>query len=261
MGADVSENRVPDVHCHLESLADAEAAVAEAVAAGVGPILAVGMEAASSTRSLALAARFPLQVRAGVGLHPSEVPALDDSGLAAELAFVEAQLAGATLLGEVGLDYKDATDDRQRARQRDALAIQLAWAARWRKPVSMHCRRAEHDVMDVAARFVRDTGLGLNLHWFTHSARLAGECARAGIFISPGPSILESESQAVVARAIANDWLLLETDSPVVFGGAAARPAWARRVAEHLAMLRGVSYDLLAAQLQSNLARYLGTSA
>ena len=250
---------MPDVHCHLESLPDAERAVEEAVAAGVGPILAVGMEAASSTRSLALAARFPLQVLAGVGLHPSEIPALDDDALARELAFVESRLDAAALLGEVGLDYKDATDELQRARQRAALTTQLEWAARWRKPVSMHCRRAEHDVLEIAARFVRDTGLGLNLHWFTHSARLARECARAGIFISPGPSILESEPQAAVACEITSGWLLLETDSPVVFGGAAARPAWARRVAEYLAARRGVSDRALALQLQSNLARYLGT--
>jgi len=249
---------VPDVHCHLESLEDAAAAIAEAVAAGVGPILAVGMERGSSARSLEWAARFPQRVRAGVGLHPSEIPALDDRALADELAFVEDQLRNATLLGEVGLDYKDATNELQQARQRAALATQLEWAARWRKPVSMHCRRAEREVLDTAARFARETGLGMNLHWFTHSSKLARECARAGIFISPGPSILASEEQAAVARDISSEWLLLETDSPVVFGGAPARPAWARQVAERLATLRGVSYDALALQLQSNLSRYLG---
>ena len=256
----MSKRLVPDVHCHLESLADADVAIEEAVAAGVGPILAVGMESRSSARSLDLASRFPHQVLAGVGLHPSEIPALDDRALADELAFVEAQLHGATLLGEVGLDYKDAPDAHQRARQRSALATQLAWAARWRKPVSMHCRRAEREVLEFAAGFARDTGLGVNLHWFTHSTRLAGECADAGIFISPGPSILESAAQAAVAGAIDAEWLLLETDSPVVFGGSPARPAWARRVAVHLATLRGVPYEGLASQLQSNLSRYLGAT-
>jgi Tat protein secretion system quality control protein TatD with DNase activity len=52
---------------------------------------------------------------------------------------------------------------------------------------------------------------------------------------------------------------LLETDSPVEFGGQPARPAWACRVAERLAELRGISYAALAAQLQANLARYLAT--
>jgi TatD DNase family protein len=251
--------RVPDVHCHLEALDDAEAEVAAASAAGVGPILAVGMERASNLRTLALAARFAPHVLAGVGLHPSNVPALDEAEVEAELAFVQAHLDEASVLGEVGLDFKDAVGETQRARQRRALATQLEWAARARKPVSMHCRRAEREIVAIAAAFTRDTGLGVNLHWFTHSARLAAACAQAGVFISPGPSILESAEQAAVARAIDAEWLLLETDSPVEFGGQPARPAWACRVAERLAELRGISYAALAAQLQANLARYLAT--
>jgi TatD DNase family protein len=249
---------IPDVHCHLEALADADAAVEEAAAAGVGPIVAVGMRAESSTRSLVLRDRHPGRVLAAVGLHPSEIPALDDAALQRELDFVHAALPAADVLGEVGLDYKDATDERQRQRQREALGVQLEWAAALSKPVTVHCRRAERDIVETCAAFAARTGLGVELHWFTHSKKLAQRCAEAGLYISPGPSILHDPAQAEVARVIAADWLLVETDSPVEFGGAPARPAWAAQVAERLASLRGVPLVQLTMALQANLGRWLG---
>lgn len=249
---------IPDVHCHLEALPDPERAVLEARAAGVGPILAVGMEAVSNRRTLALRDRFPDTVRAGIGLHPSEIPARSDDAVAAELDGVARDLERADFLGEVGLDYKDAPDAGSRRRQWAALQHQLQLAARHRKCVSMHCRRAERDIVTIAAEFTSSTGLGVDLHWFTHSKKLARVCGEAGLFISPGPSILHDAAQAAVAAAIDADFLLLETDSPVEFGGRPARPAWAAAVAARLAELRHEPVEALASRLQHNLRRYLG---
>jgi TatD DNase family protein len=248
---------IPDVHCHLEALPDADAAVEEAAAAGVGPIVAVGMSAVSSTRSLVLRDRHPGQVLAAVGLHPSEIPGLDDAALQRELDFVGAALRHADVLGEVGLDYKDAADESQRLRQREALRTQLDWAAELGKPVTVHCRRAERDIFDMCSAFAARTGLGVELHWFTHSRPLARRCAEAGLFISPGPSILYDAAQGEVARVVAEDWLLVETDSPVEFAGVHARPAWAASVASRLAELRGVPRPEIVATLQANLRRWL----
>ncbi len=249
--------RIPDAHCHLDALADPAQALDEALAAGVGPVLAVGMCAASSRRALALRALHPHQVRAAVGLHPSEIPRLDAGALQRELDFVRDALGTADALGEVGLDFKDAVDAVQRDRQRQALQQQLEWAAALRKPANVHCRRAEREIFTTAAEFVARTGLGVNLHWFTHSLKLAKAAAASGLFISPGPSILDDPEQAAVAAAIDGDWLLVETDSPVKFGGQPARPAWARQVAERLAALRGESLPQVAARLQANFSRYL----
>jgi TatD DNase family protein len=251
-------HRIPDVHCHLEALPDPEHEVEAARKQGVGPILAVGMNAVSSTRSLVLRDRFPGQVLAAVGLHPSEIPVLGDADLQRELDFVRAALYRADALGEVGLDFKDAKDEVQRQRQRDAFAQQLEWAADLRKPVNVHCRRAEREIVTIGAEFAQRTGLGVDLHWFTHSLKLARECAAAGLFISPGPSILHDPEQARIAAAIAPEWLLLETDSPVEYAGEEARPSWAARVASHLAAVRGETLDGLVSRLQENWRRYLG---
>jgi TatD DNase family protein len=250
---------VPDAHCHLDELDDPVRVVREAREAGVGPLLLIGMDEASSRRTLDIARSLePGQVCTAVGIHPSYVPEWDDERLEREFAYVRETLASVDCLGEVGLDYKDARTPEQRARQQAILDRQLELAARHRKPVSFHSRRAERPSVARAAEFVRETGLGINLHWFTHSEKMARKCAEAGVYISCGPAILWREEQARVASLIDGDLLLTETDCPVPFNEESARPAWAARVAERLAGLRGEPLPDLAARLARNFRRYLG---
>jgi TatD DNase family protein len=248
---------VPDAHCHLATLPDAEAAASEALAAGVTPILAVTMAPSEFAAGLGLRQLFPGHVLAGVGIHPSRVPELDATELEAELVALERSVSEADFLGEVGLDYKDATEPVQQRRQREALDRQLAIAEARRLPANLHTRRADSDLLEVASAFTRRTGIPALLHWFTHSRRLARRAAEAGLFISAGPSILLDPRQAEVATAIDPELLLVETDSPVAYGGERARPAWAVRVAAALASARGEDPDVMRARLASNLVRFL----
>ena len=248
---------IGDAHCHLADLTDPDASVAEAVAAGVAPILAVAMGPEDGARVLDLKRKHPGLVLAGLGLHPSRVPGLLDAQVDAELALIAERISQADFVGEIGLDYRDAVTPRDRARQRDVLERLLDVAAGARLPVNMHTRRADSDLVDLAARFTKRTGLAVLLHWFTHSERLARRCAEEGIYISTGPSIEIDSRQARVAAEIDARLLLVETDSPVAYGGRAARPAWARRVAEALGRARGEEPGTLAVALADNLARYL----
>jgi len=250
---------IPDAHCHLDQLGDPHAAVEEAAAAGVGPIVAVSMDAASAEVVLALRERHRGRILAGIGLHPSRVAELSASEQERELRRLEGLAADADLIGEIGLDFKDATEEETQARQRDALAIQLEWAAARRLPVNLHSRRADREVMEAAAAFRDRTGLGALLHWFTHSARLARRGAERGLFISPGPSLLVDPKTRAVAASIDEALLLVETDAPVVYGvEGAARPSWARRVLERLARERSRDPAALEAVVEANLKRWLG---
>jgi len=249
---------VPDAHCHLADLADPGAAVAHAAAHGVGPILAVSMGPDDGSAVLDLARRHAGRVIAGVGLHPSRVPGLTDQAVEDEIALLVRRLPDAAFLGEVGLDFKDAVDEEQRRRQIEVLERLLDLAARAGRPVNLHSRRADRELVELAAAFTTGTGLRAVLHWFTHSEKMARRCADAGLFISVGPSILSDARQADVARAVHPDLLLVETDSPVVYAGREASPAWAARVAQALAGLRGEARDRLRERLAANLSRFLG---
>jgi TatD DNase family protein len=249
---------IPDAHCHLADLDDPGAALDEAARAGVGPILAVSMSPADARAVLALRDAAPGRVLAGAGIHPSRVPRLDAASLDEEFETIAALAARCDFIGEIGLDFKDAADEAQRGRQRALLDRMLDLAARLRLPVNLHTRRADRELLECAERFTRESGLKVVLHWFTHSRPLALRCGAAGIFISAGPSILTDPAQAEVARAIAPDFLLVETDSPVSYAGRMARPAWAAEVAARLASLRGESLATLASLLRVNVTRWRG---
>lgn len=252
---------VADAHCHLADLSDPSAALRDADTAAVTPILAVSMGPDDGARVLDLKASHPGLVRAGVGLHPSRVPSLTDAEIDSEIGLVEQRTDAADFVGEIGLDYKDAADEYQRSRQRAALERLLEIARRAGRPVNLHTRRADRELVELAAAFTARTGLPAILHWFTHSRRLAARCGDAGVYISVGPSIEIDPEQAAVAKGIAGEFLLVETDSPVVYGGAAASPAWARRVMLRLADVRGEDPGRLEESLARNMSRYLGGRA
>jgi len=249
---------VADAHCHLADLPDPDSAIAAARGVGVGPILAVAMNPDDGARILDLKRRHPEMVLAGVGLHPSRVPEMSDEEAATELGLVAERAPRADFIGEIGLDYKDAVDPEDQRRQREVLERLLDIAEHARLPVNLHTRRADRELLAMASAFTERTGLGANLHWFTHSKKLAWRCAEAGLYISAGPSIESDPVQMDVARGVARELILVETDAPVEYAAGRAEPAWAARIADRLADERGEEREAFRAALAENLRRFLG---
>jgi len=268
---------VPDAHAHLALLAEPERVVERAAAAGVGPIVAVSMDARDSEATLRLRERHPGLVLAAIGLHPSRVTELGPGEARAQFRMIESLAASADCIGEVGLDYKDARTQEERAVQQELLALQLDLARRVRKPVNLHTRRADRELLQTAEEFRRESGCGALLHWFTHSMKLARRAAEAGCLVSCGPSVLltrplPSESAAGaapggpssldVAASVPPGALLVETDTPVEYGPlGAAEPSWARRVLEAIAarmsLQSGADAERVAAALAASVAENL----
>jgi TatD DNase family protein len=248
-----------DSHCHLDQLGDPEGALAEALARGVHCVVAVSEAPASMEKVLDLATRFPDGVRAGLGVHPVSLLELSEDAEREALSFLERHLDRASVIGEIGLDHKWATTDEKKERQLHFLRAQCELAARARLPINLHSRRAERAVLEEAVAFTKRTGLGAQLHWFTHSKKLVRIANDTGIYVSAGPSILHDEQSRKVAALVREDLLLLETDTPVPFQGESARPAWTRDVCDTLASLLDVPPEELARRTEENFVRFLGT--
>ncbi|MCC7261729.1 MAG: TatD family hydrolase [Candidatus Latescibacteria bacterium] len=249
-----------DTHCHLDQLPDPATTLAEAAAQGITQVVAVSESADSMPSVLALALAHPGTVVAGLGLHPAWISQQPPEAVAAGLEFLAAHLPQARVLGEVGLDHQWATTPEEQAFQEEVLARQLALAAAAGKPINLHSRRCPRQVMERAIAFSRQTGLGAQLHWFTHSRKLIHQCNEAGVYVSVGPMVLADPQTQEVALAIADELLLLETDTPVPISGQPNHPARTRAVAEKLAALKGLSLEDLAALTTANFRRYLGVN-
>jgi len=249
-----------DTHAHLDSgqfRADLEAVMDRALANGVGTILTVGCDLASSRASVELATRYE-PIWASVGIHPHDAASADAAALA-ELA----QLAGVgkvVAIGETGLDFY--RDRAPRDLQRQAFRAQIRLARQLVKPLIVHDRDAHDEVVAI----LRDEGaseVGGVMHCFSGDLALARECIALGFFISfAGPLTYPNSALRSVAEALPVDVMLIETDCPYLapqpWRGKRCEPAHVRATAEALAALKGLSLDDVARVTSLNARRLFG---
>ncbi len=242
-------------HLHLCEQPDSEL-VAEAVAAGVRRMLTVGIDGASCRMALASAEAYP-QVYAAVGRHPNESHGFDDADLAELSALADHERCVA--IGESGLDfYREAASPADQAR---AFAAHIALARQTRKPLIIHCRAAERQVLDQLA--AEADGVEVVMHCFSMPEQLQ-ECLRRGYTISfAGNVTYKSAAQlAQAARLVPDERLLVETDAPYLspqpVRGKRNRPVFVTHTASFLASLRGVSVQRLGETVEANAARLFG---
>jgi TatD DNase family protein len=244
---------VTDTHAHLDACADPpEQLVSRARDAGVGRVLTVGTTIAGSRDALALAERHD-GVHAILGIHPHEAGSQDSVGELRDLLAHERAAA----VGETGLDFY--RDYAPRDRQRELFERHLELASELGKPVVIHNRAAEHELLDVLASFDGT----VVLHCFSYPAAL-GTVLERGYYVSFAGNLTYKNASdlRVAATQVPADRILLETDSPYLSPeprrGRPNEPANLVHTLEALARTRGVDRDELEAQLDANASRAFG---
>jgi len=207
-----------------------------------------------------MAGRFP-PLKVALGLHPEELILLDRAQAQACLRSIEEHLPRATAVGEVGLDFKYAAAEPQRALQAEFFSKFIALANKQDKPLNVHSRRAERQTLE---QLIAEGATRVLMHWFTGSSKLCKLAAQQGYFISCGPSLLTNEFTQGVVKSIPLENLLLETDAPVPYtlpgvegaapaeGPQPSEPSWIPRVAAKVAEVKGLALDEVRAQTWKN---------
>jgi len=269
-----------DSHCHLDDYDDLPATLANAQAAGVGTLLAIGIGDGPATMHRALdIAHAHQNVFATAGIHPQEAHQATPEALAKLRTL--AQNPRCIAVGEIGLDYYHAGNPDV-AVQQAALIAQLAIAAEARKPITIHVRTSElataaakaryespfgsqanpdaawDDLLRILAEHWTPHGLPGIMHCFSGNQAQAEASIAAGFYLSFAGNVTYPKSttiQAVAASAPA-DRILVETDapflSPIPLRGQQNQPAHITHTAAFLAALRGISTEALAAQTTAN---------
>lgn len=246
-----------DTHMHLtvKQYRNQEAAVvARAKAAGIEAMICVGTEEESgdSAASVAMAHRFE-NVYATLGAHPHSASAVTDSLLEnfSQLASDPKVVA----IGEIGLDYFRMRNSKEE--QRSAFVRQLEVAKRFDKPVVIHARDAWDDLFPILEK----AGVRGVIHSFTGGPAEAQKALDLGFFIAFNGIVTFPKTTGLQAAAamVPADRLVLETDAPFLAPqsqrGKTNEPAFMIETAQHLAHLRGVSTEELAAQTTANALR------
>lgn len=258
-----------DTHCHLDMDAfdpDREAVLDRAASCGVGRMVTVGTDGASSLKALDLALRHTSRgVFATVGVHPHEASSVAEGlpGALRDLARHDRVVA----VGETGLDF--FYDHSPREVQKKVLAFHVSWALEVRKPLVVHVRDAFDEALDIL-KSEGAAGSGGVFHCFSGTWEQAVAALDLGFYLSFAGPVTFSKGEALrdVASRIPRDRLLCETDAPYLaprpFRGKRNEPAHVARIYDRLAEVRREARVELEAAIYRNaeaLFRWAGEKA
>ena len=192
-----------DCHSHLDHeqfKKDIDGVIQRAKDAGVKRIITNGINPETNRTSLKLAEKYDI-VKAALGIYPQ----FTNLNIEEEIEFIKKQSIIA--IGEVGLDntYENVKEQKLFFEKMIALAEKL------NKPIIVHSRKAEQEVIDMLDSSKIEHKI---LHCFGGKLKLTKTAADNGYIFSIPTSILRSEHFQHIAREVNINQLLTETDAP-----------------------------------------------
>ncbi|MFL0176180.1 TatD family hydrolase [Mycobacterium sp. SMC-13] len=256
-----------DAHTHLDACGATDAAsikeiLDRAEAVGVEKVVTIADDLEAAEWAVGAAHADP-RVYAAVALHPTRANALDDQArrtlesLAADPRVVA--------VGETGIDMYwpgklDGCADE--ATQREAFAWHIDLAKRVGKPLMIHNRDGDAEVLDV----LRSEGAPETVifHCFSSDAAMARTCADHGWLMSLSGTVSFRNAHALreAAAIIPAELLLVETDAPFLtphpFRGAPNESYCLPYTVRALAEIRNSSAAEIAAVTSENASKSYG---
>lgn len=247
-----------DTHTHIylkQFDGDRQAVIERAVDAGVQKQLMPNIDSLSIKPMLSVAADFPGKCLPMMALHPTSVKA----SFRNELDIIEKWLTKEAFvaIGETGIDlYWDTSFVTQ---QKESLAQHIHWAAHYNLPLVLHSRNSLNEIFDVlhAHRHLSFTGV---FHCFPGDKNQAKKAIDMGFMLGIGGVVTYKKSMMPdVVKAVELDHIILETDAPylapVPHRGKRNESAFLDHIAEHVAYLKKIQTEEVAAVTTANATR------
>lgn len=229
----------------------------EAAAVGIGRVVQVGTDVASSRWSVEQAETYDAVV-ATVAIHPNEA----GRGGAGPAALAEINRLAARSwvrgVGETGLDrFRTGTDGY--AAQEVSFRAHIDLAKRHGKALVIHDRDAHADVLRVLAE--EGAPERTVFHCFSGDAEMARICAERGYVMSFAGTLTfkNADGLRAAARVAPLDLLLVETDAPFLtpmpYRGRPNAPYLVPLTLRALASIKAVDLEVLCAAVSANGSR------
>jgi TatD DNase family protein len=262
-----------DAHTHLDACGagtdmgpeSVRAIVERAEAVGVGAVVTIADDL-DSARWVTRAVEWDPRVYGAVALHPTRADALTEPARA-EIERLAAH-PRVVAVGETGMDlyWPGRLDGCAEAGvQREAFAWHIDLAKRCGKPLMIHNREADAEVLDVLhAEGAPDTVI---FHCFSSDSSMARRCVDAGWWLSLSGTVSFRNAHALreAAALIPAEQLLVETDAPFLtphpHRGLANEPYCLPYTVRALAELLERSAEELAQITTSNACKVYGLSS
>ena len=255
-----------DTHSHIYDEAfddDRKIVVERAKLEGVERIILPAIDGESNERLFELCRECGDYVVPLMGLHPTSVN--DNPRWREELAEVVRLLENPPQgierfygVGEIGLDLYWSRD--WQSEQEEAFRAQLELALKLDLPVVIHTRDAWEEMAAIVEEYA---GRGLKgiFHAFSADVAMYERLRKAGDFLFGigGVVTFKKSALAEVVKDMRLEDLVIETDSPyltpVPHRGTRNESSYVRFVAAKIAELKGVTYEVVAAETTANAKR------
>jgi TatD DNase family protein len=251
--------RLIDTHCHLcsDKLAPVAGELVErAAASGVEKIINITFDEQTLETGLEQVKLYH-RLWLTVGIQPHDADQFRPD-LVSRMEKIASTHPKVVAIGEIGLEgfHKFTGMDKQIPCFEEFLEIAL----RCKLPVVIHMRDTFEDVYSRLKNFAGRGGQGV-IHCFTGTEQQGRAFLDIGFYLSFSGIVTfkNSEELRAVAKAVPEDRLLIETDSPylapVPHRGKQNEPSWVSEVNNCLASLRGVDPRALAELTSQNAER------
>lgn len=238
--------KIIETHCHLDYLKDKplEEIIQEAKDNGIEKIITIAVEPANLDAVWNLAKENEI-VYFTQGIHPHDAKLATEESLKtiSERCSEKKMLA----VGEIGLDYH--YDNSPRDIQRDIFKQQLEMAIEHNKPVVIHSRDADEDMIEILSSY----GPRLNrkgvVHSFTSGEVLAKKALELGFYLGFNGIITFKSAKNVreIVEICPINRILLETDAPfltpVPHRGKENSPSNLKYILEKVAEIKNISNE------------------
>ncbi|MEM3077935.1 MAG: TatD family hydrolase [Nitrososphaerales archaeon] len=182
-------------------------------------LLSNSMDLESSIKTLELSKSLQGKLLPFIGIHPWSAQSENLENFEVFLNKEKNLIKG---IGEIGLDRKYAQNEEAYKRQVSVFKKQLEFAEKLEKPVSIHSRGSQKDVIDILSSFELK---GVLLHWFSGDYQQLNRAMDKGYYVSFGPTIIYSKKSRDLAERTSKDLILTETDGPVRYACFDNKPA------------------------------------
>tara|TARA_Y100001968_G_scaffold194080_1_gene178023 strand:+ start:438 stop:1193 length:756 start_codon:yes stop_codon:yes gene_type:complete len=247
-----------DTHCHLfydELKNNLNEVLERARNLGVSKFICVGTNLLDSKECLSLSMEHK-DIFSSAGIHPHDSKDAPDDFV--EQIYNLMSNDNMVAVGEMGLDYFRNLSDPNI--QKNVFRAQMRIAQTLNKPVILHNRNADDDMVSILSEFPKVRGIA---HCFSSTLEVAKKFISFGYYISfSGNLTFKNSHLPIIAKEIPLERLLVETDCPYLspdpYRGKTNEPGRVRVIAEKLATIHNITLNKMAEITSSNAAEIFG---
>lgn len=245
-----------DIHSHLNSSkyeSDLEEVVGRLKESDTHTIV-IGTDLENSRKAVAIAEKYD-GIYASIGIHP-----VDDPSASFEVDKFEELVKSSKVvaIGECGMDFFQSDKAQDYERQAKLFLDQIEFAVKHDKPLMIHGRNAEAEIVSFLEPLKVEYGERLrgNLHFFAGTPEIAERFFAIGFSISfTGVITFTTDYDEVIRRAPLN-MIMSETDAPYVapvpYRGQRNEPSYVSEVVARIAVVKGLDPELVRRTLVEN---------